>query len=176
MVGIVIYIGGITEEVGNKHGPALDEHPKFTYQYGSSFFLTVVSFISSELTGVLSVYLYISQYQLAYHKEQERLSIVELSDIQQLRSTPCEITAARSRANSHSFPLRSSASAYAYSAVSANGREGSDFRSANSAVQRSHDQSRVMVNSHYALSNYVSARERTASMHELRLHGRTTPV
>lgn len=175
MVGIVIYIGGITEEVGNKPRPAIDEQPKFTYQYGSSFFLTVISFISSELTGVLSVYLYISQYQLAYHKEQERLSIVELSDIQQLRST-CDVTAARSRANSHSFPLRSSASAYAYSAVSANGREGPDIRSPNSAVQRSHDQSRVMVNSHFALSNYVAGRERTTSMQELRLHGRTTPV
>ena len=43
------------------------------HSYGSSFILTVSSFIVSELTGVLSVYLYISRYKHAYRKKQARV-------------------------------------------------------------------------------------------------------
>ena len=70
-MGIVIYIGAITEEVGNKSKSSSDEPPKFAYQYGSSFVLTIISFITSEMNGVFSVYLYIALHQLAYHKQAE---------------------------------------------------------------------------------------------------------
>jgi len=48
------------------------DEPKFQYSYGPSFAMIVSSFVSSEITGVLSVYLYILQYKHAYYKTRER--------------------------------------------------------------------------------------------------------
>ena len=75
LIGIILYIGAITAEVGSKKSGMSDE-PRFQYSYGSSFMMTVGSFIVSELTGVLSVYLYISRHKHAYRKKQERLSMM----------------------------------------------------------------------------------------------------
>lgn len=60
LIGIVIFISGVTEEAGNKPKSTMDEL-KFNYQYGPSFAMTISSFMASELTGVLSVYLYMVQ-------------------------------------------------------------------------------------------------------------------
>lgn len=74
LIGIVIFIGAITEEAGNTKPSALqDDQLHFYYRYGPSFILTIISFVTSELTGVLSVYLYISLFQQAYRKERDHL-------------------------------------------------------------------------------------------------------
>jgi len=70
LVGLIIYIGAITEESGNK--PKSMDEPKFKYHYGPSLILTIASFVIAELTGVLSVHLYISHRTLAYFKERQR--------------------------------------------------------------------------------------------------------
>lgn len=78
LIGIVVFIGAVTEEASNsnKSRPSADDQMKvFHYRYGPSFILTIFSFISSESTGVLSVYLYISLYQLAYRKDRDHLEI-----------------------------------------------------------------------------------------------------
>ena len=73
LIGIILYIGAITEEAGNHTKSSMDNHPRFEYWYGASFVLTVTSFSSAELTGVLSVYLYISRHKHSYRKKVERL-------------------------------------------------------------------------------------------------------
>lgn len=75
LIGIILYIGAITEEVGNYKPKSSLEDPKFTYSYGLSFALIVGSFVMSEATGVLSVYLYISRNRHAYKKKQERVGM-----------------------------------------------------------------------------------------------------
>ncbi|RUS82730.1 hypothetical protein EGW08_009510, partial [Elysia chlorotica] len=62
LVGVILYISSITGEVGNKPRASIEE-PKFEYDYGSSFYMAVGSFVLTELSGVLSVYLYISKYK-----------------------------------------------------------------------------------------------------------------
>lgn len=64
LVGIILYIGSITGEVGNKPRSSVEE-PRFIYDYGSSFFMAVGSFVLTELSGVFSVYLYISKHKLS---------------------------------------------------------------------------------------------------------------
>ena len=66
LVGIILYIGSITGEVGNKPRATI-ETPKFEYHYGSSFIMSVGSFILTEFSGVFSVYLYMSK-----HKQSQR--------------------------------------------------------------------------------------------------------
>lgn len=61
-VGIIIYIGAITEEAGNR--PKSIDEPRFLYWYGPSFALTFTSFIGSEITGVLAVHLYVARRRL----------------------------------------------------------------------------------------------------------------
>ena len=73
LIGIILYIGAITEEAGNKSKSSVDG-PNFHYWYGASFVLTVTSFTTAELTGVLSVYLYISRHKHAYRKKVKRLT------------------------------------------------------------------------------------------------------
>ena len=68
LVGIILYIGSITEEVGNKPKASLDDH-KFMYQYGASFIMAVGSFALTELSGVFSVYLYITRHKHSQRKK-----------------------------------------------------------------------------------------------------------
>jgi len=72
LIGIILYIGAITEEAGNKGKSSMDG-PSFQYWYGASFVLTVLSFTTAELTGVQAVYLYISRHKHAYRKKVKRL-------------------------------------------------------------------------------------------------------
>ncbi|CAL1531570.1 unnamed protein product, partial [Lymnaea stagnalis] len=72
LVGIILYIGSITGEVGNKPRASIEE-PRFLYDYGSSFFMAVGSFVLTELSGVFSVYLYISK-----HKHSQRVKRLAL--------------------------------------------------------------------------------------------------
>lgn len=73
LVGIIIYIGAITEEAGNKIKAS--EDPKFTYSYGPSLLMAIGSFVGSQLTGVMSVNLYISRKEADYIKNQELAAI-----------------------------------------------------------------------------------------------------
>jgi len=71
LVGIVVYISAVTGEAAdNKPRPTAMDEPKFLYFYGPSFYITVASFVGAEITGVLSVHVYIHRYKQAYHKQQ----------------------------------------------------------------------------------------------------------
>ncbi|XP_070182823.1 voltage-dependent calcium channel gamma-8 subunit-like [Littorina saxatilis] len=72
LVGIILYIGSITEEVGNKPRASIEE-PKFIYTYGSSFIMAVGSFVLTELSGVFAVYLYITRHKQAQRKKLQAL-------------------------------------------------------------------------------------------------------
>ncbi|XP_076458420.1 voltage-dependent calcium channel gamma-7 subunit-like [Babylonia areolata] len=72
LVGIILYIGSITEEVGNKPRASIEE-PKFYYTYGSSFIMAVGSFVLTELSGVFAVYLYITRHKQAQRKKMQAL-------------------------------------------------------------------------------------------------------
>lgn len=71
LIGIILYIGSITQEVGNKP-KATVETPRFVYNYGSSFMMAVGSFALTELSGVLSVYLYMSRHRHIQRKKQQK--------------------------------------------------------------------------------------------------------
>jgi len=75
LVGIVVYISAVTGEAAdNKPRPTAMDEPKFLYFYGPSFYITVASFVSAEVTGVLSVHVYIHRYKQAYHKQQGEMT------------------------------------------------------------------------------------------------------
>ena len=128
LVGIILYIGAITEETGNKPKSTMDE-PKFQYSYGTSFIMTISSFIVSELTGVLSVYLYISRHKHAYRKKQERLTMMDANERQpharyrRSRSHSHDRSREHSRDNSPSH----SDTYYTYTPVSDTSKEMSNY-------------------------------------------------
>lgn len=70
-VGIIIYIGAITEEAGNR--PKSMDDPAFLYWYGPSFALIFTSFVGSELTGVLAVHLYVARRRLRFTTGRRRV-------------------------------------------------------------------------------------------------------
>ncbi|KAL8597348.1 hypothetical protein ACOMHN_056111 [Nucella lapillus] len=74
LVGIILYIGSITEEVGNKPRASI-EKPKFEYTYGYSFVMAVGSFVLTELSGVFAVYLYITRHKQAQRKKLQALKV-----------------------------------------------------------------------------------------------------
>ena len=75
LVGIVVYVSAVTGEAAdNKPRPTAMDEPKFLYYYGPSFYITVASFVGAEITGVLSVHVYIHRYKQAYHKQQGELT------------------------------------------------------------------------------------------------------
>ncbi|XP_074649352.1 voltage-dependent calcium channel gamma-5 subunit-like [Tubulanus polymorphus] len=76
LIGIILYIVSISNEAVDTK-PRSGGPPEFSYEYGSSFMMTISSFILSELGGVLSVYLYISRHKHAYRKKQERLAMLQ---------------------------------------------------------------------------------------------------
>ncbi|XP_052070185.1 voltage-dependent calcium channel gamma-5 subunit-like [Mytilus californianus] len=80
LVGIILYIGSITEEVGNKGPQNPMEDKKFIYKYGSSFMMAVCSFGLTELAGVFSVYLYITRYKHSQRKKMQQMLKVECND------------------------------------------------------------------------------------------------
>ena len=69
LVAIILFIGGVTAE-SSHNKKKINNELAFTYYYGASFTLVVMSFVLSELTGVLSVYLYISRHQHSMHLKQ----------------------------------------------------------------------------------------------------------
>lgn len=122
LIGIVTYISAITEEAGSKPKSTMDA-PKFIYWYGASFYLTVSSFVSSELTGVLSVYLYIVQYKTAYRKKQEHLAMTDSNNERHSRGRS---SSSRENSRDHS-PSHASEPFYNYMPVSETMRDYSNY-------------------------------------------------
>ncbi|ESN99268.1 hypothetical protein HELRODRAFT_162786 [Helobdella robusta] len=59
LVGIIIYIGAITEEASSK-AQSKDDNPAFIYEYGPSLLLAMISFVGCQMTGVVSINHFIS--------------------------------------------------------------------------------------------------------------------
>ena len=168
-MGIILFIGAITEEVGNKSGSPMDA-PKFIYHYGSSFMMTVGSFIGSELTGVFSVYLYISRHKHAYRKkQQERLTMIDANErphhtrYRRPRSHSCDRSREHSRENSPSH----SDTYYTYTPVSDTSKEMSNY-----TLPR--DPSRHTIST--TADTHISKDHSIHSVRELDTFRRTTPV
>ena len=167
LVVIILYIGAITEEVGGKKSSTSD--PKFRYYYGTSFMLIISSFIVSELTGVLSVYLYISRHKHAYKKKQERMTMLEANERPQLtryrrsRSHSGERGREYSRDNS---PAHSD-SYYTYTPVSDTSKEMSNY-----TLPR--DTSRHTIST--TADTHISKDHSVHSVRDMDSLRRTTPV
>ena len=121
LVGIILYIGSITEEVGNKPKVSIDEK-MFTYTYGPSFMMAVGSFALTEMSGVFSVYLYITRYKHAQRKKHLMALKAEPNDRTQYcrhkRSRPQSCDRSQSRERSRDPSLSRSESYYTYTPIS----------------------------------------------------------
>ena len=129
LLGIILFIGGITAE-SSHNKKKIDNEPIFAYSYGVSFAMIITSFVISELTGVLSVYLYISRHKHAYRKKQENYNAaaeqptapahasgVSLANSRSYHSTSRVFTRERDYSPSHSDTL------YTYTPVSDSSKE-----------------------------------------------------
>ncbi|KAK3583023.1 hypothetical protein CHS0354_005667 [Potamilus streckersoni] len=121
LVGIILYIGSITEEVGNKPKVSIEE-PQFVYYYGSSFMMAVGSFGLTELSGVFSVYLYITRYKHAQRKKKQLALKSDSNDRgyqwRCKRSRPQSQDRSHSRDRSRDTSLSRSESYYTYTPIS----------------------------------------------------------
>lgn len=66
--------------MGSKGKPSGDEKAPFKYNYGASFIMTVCSFVLTELSGVFSVYLYITRYKQKHRKKLQQMLKGEQND------------------------------------------------------------------------------------------------
>lgn len=121
LVGLILYIGSITEEVGNKPKVSLKD-AQFHYGYGPSFFMAVGSFALTEMSGVFSVYLYITRYKNAQKKKRLQALKSETNDRNQIwrhkRSRPQSRDRSQSRERSRDTSLSRSESYYTYTPIS----------------------------------------------------------
>ena len=123
LVGIILYIGSITEEVGNKPKVSLED-TQFSYYYGSSFMMAVGSFALTEMSGVFSVYLYITRYKHSQRKKRQQALKTEQNDRIQnwrhKRSRPQtrDRSQSRDRDRSRDTSLSRSESYYTYTPIS----------------------------------------------------------
>lgn len=123
MVGIILYIGSITEEVGNKPKASL-EKPKFTYYYGSSFMMAVGSFALTELSGVCSVYLYVTRQKYSQRIRTQQIIKTESNDrghnwrYKRSRSHSRDTCRSQSRERSRDPSLSRSESYFTYTPIS----------------------------------------------------------
>jgi len=124
LVGIILYIGSITEEVGNKPKVSLEDS-QFGYNYGASFFMAVGSFVLTEMSGVFSVYLYITRYKNAQKKKRLQALKAESNandrnsqPWRHKRSRPQTRDRSQSRERSRDTSLSRSESYYTYTPIS----------------------------------------------------------
>ncbi|TRY69035.1 hypothetical protein TCAL_16504 [Tigriopus californicus] len=83
-IGQVIYIAILKAEVGSKLVPiSLLSPPRLTYQYGWSFLLLVISFLSCEAAGVSSIFLYMHHHQYRYlcRQDESRIGVHLLKNL-----------------------------------------------------------------------------------------------
>ena len=141
--------------------------PAFKYHYGTSFLLTVTAFILSELTGVLSVYLYMSKYKHMYKKKQERMTVVESNE----RSNHTRPRRSRDRHDAHEQSPTRSDSYYtytpAYTPVSDTSREMSSF-----TFPRETSRNTIST----TVETHLQRAQSVHSVRELDTFRRTTPV
>ena len=166
LVGIILYIGAITEEVGNKPKSTMEE-PKFRYWYGSSFMMTVGSFVVSELTGVLSVYLYIYRHKHAYRKKQERLTMIDTNERPHHSRYRRSRSNDRSRDHSRDNSPAHSDTYYTYTPVSDTSKEMSNYT-------LTRDPSRHTIST--TADTHLSKEHSIHSVRDLDTFRRTTPV
>jgi len=76
LVGIIIYVGAVTEEAGSKKKGTTADEARFVYDYGASLQLVLCSFVGSELTGTLSVHLFISRRRRACVTQLKRAAVI----------------------------------------------------------------------------------------------------
>lgn len=78
LIGLIMYISIFKAEIGSKLRPKSPlQPPLFTFTYGQSFFLYVIGFISTEIVGVLNVFLFISLQQAG--RDKVKYNIIYLS-------------------------------------------------------------------------------------------------
>lgn len=76
LMGIILFIGGISSETAHIPKPKKGERIEFDHYYGSSFMIVCASFALTELSGVLSVYLFINRYKYRNRKHKERVRMI----------------------------------------------------------------------------------------------------
>ena len=168
LIGIILFVGAISEEVGGKMSSGMDD-PRIECIYGSSFVMCVGSFLCSEMTGVFSVYLYITRHKHAYRKkQQERLTMLDTNPerphhSRYRRSQSCD----RSRENSPSH----SDTYYTYTPVSdANSKDISNY-----TLNMNRDPSRNTIST--TVDTHALAKDHSLhSVRDMDTFRRTTPV
>ena len=130
--------------------------------------MTISSFITSELTGVLSVYLYISRHKHIYKKQQRQLTVMEANDhpthnnrYRRSRSHDRSRDPSRDSSPSHSDTY------YTYTPVSDTSKEMSNY-----TLPR--DSSRHTVST--SVDTHLSKDHSLHSVREFDTFRRTTPV
>lgn len=73
LVGCILFMGTVTGEANHQPAAAKDETPAFRYSYGSSFLMLLGSFCLDEVSGVLSVYLFIIRHKESVKRKHARL-------------------------------------------------------------------------------------------------------
>ena len=83
LVGIIIYIGAITEEASSK-SKAKDDHPAFVFKYGPSLVLAIASFVGCQLTGVVSINHFIAlRHRVARNRKHRDVCIAREEEVMQ---------------------------------------------------------------------------------------------
>lgn len=117
LVGIILYIGSITEEVGNKPKVSLDD-VQFLYNYGHSFTMAVGSFALTEMSGVFSVYLYITRYKIAQKKKRVQALKAEVNNRNEHWLHKRSRDGSQAQERSHDATISRSESYYTYTPIS----------------------------------------------------------
>ena len=78
LAGLVVYISTFKGEISNKLRPMSEfQDALFNYRYGFSFLMLVASLITCEISGLLSIFLYISQKQFEIMLDAEREEVLK---------------------------------------------------------------------------------------------------
>lgn len=76
LIGIVLYVGSISQAFDSKSSSSKTD-ARYLYTYGTSFYLTVLSFICCKFSGTSAVYSYVARYR-HFHRIKHRT--VPISD------------------------------------------------------------------------------------------------
>ncbi|KAF7489011.1 Voltage-dependent calcium channel gamma-5 subunit [Sarcoptes scabiei] len=87
LTGIVVYISTFKNEIGNKLRPLSQfQDALFDYRYGYSFLFLVASILLSELSGTLTIFLYVSQKHFQILIDMERDEVLKSNLINLFRN------------------------------------------------------------------------------------------
>lgn len=72
LFGLITFISIFKTEIGSKLRRLTSYGPMFSFNYGNSFILYVIGFITTELSGILNVFLFTKLQQMSqYNKVNE---------------------------------------------------------------------------------------------------------